>query len=161
MTPVPLTLPAHSSMMTGTIPPLHGVHHNIEYKLGESNVTLAEILKEHKYRTGAVVSASVLESQYGLAQGFDDYLGEFTAMFEGSTDAEQKGDVTSEKACAWLDENGDDPFFLFVHYYDPHDPYQAPQPFASRFPGKPYAAEIAFTDQCIGQVIDKLNMTSL
>ncbi len=73
ITPMPLTLPAHSSMLTGTYPPYHGVHDNPDYQLAESNVTLAEILREHGYTTGAIVSTIILDTQFGLSQGFDSY----------------------------------------------------------------------------------------
>jgi arylsulfatase A-like enzyme len=75
--PVPLTLPSHSSMLTGTHPPRHGVHDNLKYQLNDSNVTLAEILKDNGFATGAVISAFILDSRFGLDQGFDDYDDEF------------------------------------------------------------------------------------
>lgn len=159
--PVPMTLPAHSSMMTGTIPPYHGVHDNLREKLAETNVTLAEILQDNGYKTSAVVSAIVLEPKFGLNQGFEEYQGEFTQAFEGDPFAEQKGHITSRQACNWLDENFEQPFFLFLHYYDPHIIYEPPEPFASRFAGNLYAGEIAYTDHCIGQVIDKLKTLKL
>ena len=159
--PVPMTLPAHSSMMTGTIPPYHGVHDNLTDKLAESNVTLAEILQEKGFKTSAVVSAIVLEPKFGLNQGFQEYQGEFNRSFEGDPFAEQKGEITSRQACQWLGENSGQPFFLFLHYYDPHVIYQPPEPFASRFADNLYAGEIAYTDHCIGQVIDKLKTLDL
>ncbi len=161
ISPVPTTLPAHCSMLTGTIPPYHGVHDNIDYKLGESKITLAEIMSQHGYRTAAIVSTAVLEAQYGLDQGFAEYLGEFTPSFEGDSHAEQKGKETTRLACDWLDKNYRDPFFLFLHYYDSHDPYEPPEPFASQFPRNPYAGEVAYVDHCIGQVIDKLKKQGL
>lgn len=159
--PVPMTLPAHSSMMTGTIPPHHGVHDNLSEKLSETNITLAEILGENGYKTAAVVSAIVLEEKFGLNQGFDEYQGEFTKSFAGDPFAEQKGEITSRQACEWLDENSEQPFFLFLHYYDPHVTYQPPEPFSSRFADNLYAGEIAYTDHCIGEVIDKLKSLNL
>ena len=77
VSPVPLTLPAHSSMFTGTIPPYHGVRDNFDYQLSESNITLAEILKDAGFKTGAVISAFVLDSKFGISQGFDDYHDRF------------------------------------------------------------------------------------
>lgn len=159
--PVPMTLPAHSSMLTGTIPPYHGVHDNLSEKLAETNVTLAEILQANGYKTSAVVSAIVLDPKFGLNQGFEEYQGEFTKAFEGDPFAEQKGHITSRQACNWLNENSEQPFFLFLHYYDPHIIYQPPEPFASRFADNLYAGEIAYADHCIGQVIDKLKTLKL
>ncbi|MCK4999453.1 MAG: sulfatase-like hydrolase/transferase, partial [Anaerohalosphaera sp.] len=159
--PVPLTLPAHSSMLTGTIPPYHGVHDNLTEKLSEDNVTLSEILQQNGFKTSAVVSAVVLAPKFGLNQGFDEYYGDFTPTFEGDPFAEQKGQITTQQACGWLDNNSQQPFFLFLHYYDPHIVYDPPEPFASRFADDLYAGEIAYTDHCIGQVIDKLKTLKL
>ncbi len=159
--PVPLTLPAHCSMLTGNIPPYHGVHDNLGVMLSGTNVTLAEVLRENGYKTAAIVSAIVLDSKFGMDQGFQTYDVGFTEAFEGDPFAEQQGGVTTDKACQWLDSNAEDPFFLFLHYYDPHITYQPPQPFASRFADNLYAGEIAFTDHCIGRVIDKLRALKL
>jgi len=161
LSPVPLTLPSHSSMLTGTIPPYHGAHLNFDYQLGESAKTLAEILKGHGFTTGAVVSAFVLDSQFGLGQGFDTYHDRFGADLDRTGHEERKADETNRHAMSWLAEHGHVPFFLFLHYFDPHDPYEPPEPFASRFPGNPYAGEIAYTDHCIGQVIGKLKELGL
>ena len=73
ISPVPMTLPAHSSMLTGTVPVYHGVHDNLYYEFGKSNVTMAEILKDNGFFTGSVISAFVLDSRFGLDQGFDTY----------------------------------------------------------------------------------------
>lgn len=161
LSPVPLTLPAHSSMLTGTIPPYHGVHFNLDCQLGQSATTLAEILKGHGLATGAVVSAYVMDSQFGLAQGFDTYYDRFGTGLDGTENKERKGGETSRYAMDWLDGHRNVPFFLFLHYFDPHTPYEPPEPFASRFPGNPYAGEIAYTDHCIGQVIGKLKELGL
>ena len=162
ISPVPITLPAHSSMLTGTVPPFHGVHDNSDYRLDESRITLAEILKENGFRTGAVVSSFVLDSQFGINQGFDSYHDRFEDETETPGGiAERKGDDTSRLAIQWLDEHKDERFFFFLHYFDPHDKYEPPEPFASKFAPKLYAGEIAFTDHCIGQVIDKLKSLGL
>lgn len=154
---VPLTLPSHCSMLTGTIPPRHGVHDNINYRLAEDNVTLAEHFRDHGYQTAAFVAAFVLDSRFGLAQGFetyDDHLDASMTITGGYP--ERRGDEVTRAATAWLDSQGEQPFFLFVHYFDPHDPYQPPEPFASNFADDPYAGEIAYTDQCIGTLIARL-----
>ncbi len=157
ISPVPLTLPAHSTMLTGTIPPYHGVHANIDYKLDQSNVTLADTLKDNDFTTGAIVSAFVLNSGTGLGKGFDSYNDKFEEEILGSNQyAERQGTETTRFALDWLDSHKDDKFFLFLHYYDPHDKYDPPQPFASRFKSNLYAGEIAFTDHCIGKVLARL-----
>ncbi|MBN2294560.1 MAG: tetratricopeptide repeat protein [Pirellulales bacterium] len=157
VSPVPLTLPAHSTMLTGTTPLFHGVHDNKGYQLGPSNVTLAEILGRNGFCTGAVISAFVLDSQFGLDQGFDSYSDSFDKTFKTAVGiSERKGGEVSRHAVIWLDEHHRAPFFLFLHYYDPHANYEPPEPFASKFAASPYAGEIAYADHCIGQVIKKL-----
>ena len=162
VSPVPLTLPSHGSMLTGTIPPYHGVHDNLDYILNESNITLAEILKESAFKTAAVVSAFVMDSKFGLSQGFDYYNDKFGNKYMAGPDiSERKGHETSRLAIEWLEKNKDEQFFLFLHYFDPHFIYDPPEPFASRFASDPYAGEIAYTDYCIGLVIQKLKDMNL
>jgi arylsulfatase A-like enzyme/Flp pilus assembly protein TadD len=164
---IPLTLPSHCSMLTGTIPPYHGVHDNVEYQLGESNITLAEILKENGFKTAAVISSFVIDSQFGLDQGFDYYNDEFVEEISGGGHfTERRGQETTDFANKWLGETGQEKFFMFVHYYDPHTDYDAPEPFGSKFSSQfdigvdklrnNYAEEILYTDHCIKQVVDKL-----
>jgi arylsulfatase A-like enzyme/Tfp pilus assembly protein PilF len=162
ITPIPTTLPAHCSMLTGTIPPYHGVHYNIGYKLGQSNVTLAEILRPKGFTTAAFVSAFVLDSQFGLNEGFDTYNDSFEEIHRNVFGSERRGGETSRLAIEWLQKHEkDEKFFLFLHYYDPHLAYEPPEPFASEFADNLYAGEIAYTDYCIGLVIDKLKELGL
>ena len=161
LTPVPLTLPAHASMLTGTIPPYHGVHYNIGYRLEESNLTVAEVLRQNSYTTGAIISSFVLDAQFGLAQGFNSYNDRFIEPVESVYRSERRADEVSRFACSWLEKHRKEPFFLFVHYYDPHAPYLPPEPFASEFADNLYAGEIAYTDYYIGQVIKKLKDLNL
>jgi len=156
MSPVPITLPAHCSMFTGTIPPRHGVHSNTNSYLTDTNTTLAEILRDNGYQTAAFVGAFVLNSQFGIAQGFNTYNDTFERSLRSLTNVERRGDEVSRLACEWLDAHGQDNFFLFLHYYDPHLIYDPPEPFAGRFSDSLYAGEIAYTDECIGTVISKL-----
>lgn len=162
ISPVPITLPAHVTMLTGTIPPYHGVHDNMAYKLESSGVTLAEILKENGFTTGAVIGCYMLNSRFGLSQGFDSYNERFEEerLNTGRVNERYASEV-SRFADEWLEENSDDDFFLFLHYYDPHRDYLPPEPFASKFFGKPYAGEIAYVDYSIGQVIKKLKKLGL
>ena len=153
--PVPLTLPSHVSMLTGTSPPYHGVHDNLSMALRPDVRTLAEVLANEGFATAAVVSGLVLHRIYGLDQGFDSYRDGLGGA------SERRGDDTTRLALEWLDERGDDRFFLFLHYYDPHFEYTPPEPFASRFPDDPYAGEIAFTDDCVGGVIARLKALGL
>ena len=161
LAPVPMTLPSHCTMLTGTNPPYHGVHDNLNNRLTDSNVTLAEILGKYGFVTGAVVSAFVLNSQFGLDQGFDDYNDHFKQKHEAVGMRERKGDEATRIAVEWIEQHQDERFFFLLHYFDPHFPYEAPEPFAARFPSDPYAAEIAYTDHCVGQVIDQLKQLGL
>ena len=159
--PAPLTLPAHSSMMTGTIPPSHGVHGNKGYKLGDSNTTIAEVLKSNGFSTGAVISTFVMDSQFGLDQGFDTYDDSFDEKLSTAGIVERRGREASDHAISWIEQHKDESFFLFLHYYDPHANYEPPEPFKTRYASNPYAGEIAYTDYCVGQVIDKLKALGL
>ncbi len=163
VSPVPLTLPAHSSMLTGLIPPCHGVHDNINYRLSDENVTLAERLRQQGYKTAAIVGAFVLDAQFGLGQGFDSYdddLGTEHRFMGGY--AERPGGEVTRLAKEWLAKNQDEPFFLFLHYFDPHHPYNPPEPYASgAYADNPYAGEVAYTDHCVGQVIGELKRLRL
>ena len=166
ISPQPFTLPAHCSMLTGTVPPYHGVLDNKDYKLGEDNVVLSEILKANGFTTAGFVSSFVLDSQFGLDQGFDVYDDQFDSVQVSGEGAERRGDETTDRAIKWLDEKRGRKNFVFLHYFDPHFPYNAPEPFKSKFGNSrlpqnhldenAYAAEIAFTDHCIGRVIAKL-----
>ena len=152
ITPIPLTLPAHTSMLTGTIPPHHGKHENKDPYFDPSHVTLATLLKTNGYSTGAFVGSQILNGSFGLDRGFDIY----GDRFEQPDDSERRADEVNRAAFAWLEKQKDKPIFLFLHYYDPHDAYEPPEPFATTFKENPYAGEIAYTDHCIGEVITKL-----
>jgi arylsulfatase A-like enzyme/Flp pilus assembly protein TadD len=154
--PVPVTLPAHCSMLTGTLPPFHGVRDNLHKRLPDSSLTLAEILKPKGFATAAVVSSFVLDRRFNLSQGFDTYDDRFHAVHKIGDISERKGDETTRLATQWLAAHGSEPFFLFIHYYDPHDDYEPPEPFASRWADDAYSGEVAFADHCVGQVLDKL-----
>jgi arylsulfatase A-like enzyme/predicted negative regulator of RcsB-dependent stress response len=153
---VPMTLPAHCSMLTGTIPPYHDVHDNLDYKLDESNVTLAEILKEHGFITAGFISASILDSQFGINQGFDFFNDRLEEGRNVGLMVERGAAQTSRLAMAWLARHKSDRFFLFLHYFDPHFDYVPPEPFASVFADNLYAGEIAYADYCIGAVVQQL-----
>ena len=151
-----MTLPSHSTMLTGTIPPYHGVHDNLMHGLGQDNVPLAQILKDQGFSTGAVVGTFVLDSQFGLDRGFDSYDDHFENYDTAIKNTQRKGSEVSQLAIDWLEKHQEDKFFLFVHYYDPHASYDPPEPFASKFSDDLYAGEIAYTDHCVGRVLQKL-----
>jgi arylsulfatase A-like enzyme/Flp pilus assembly protein TadD len=172
--PLSLTLPSHCTMLTGTIPPYHGVHDNNGYKLSESNVTLAEILKDNGFTTGAIVGSIILDSKYGLDQGFDFYDDDFHNERSPIFIPERQAEETEHIATQWLEEHQKDNMFLFLHFYDPHRSYDAPEPYKKMYLSKPYpeegsidymqgmyAGEVAYTDNCIKGVTDKLKELGL
>jgi arylsulfatase A-like enzyme/Flp pilus assembly protein TadD len=157
----PLTLPAHCSMLTGTTPIYHGVHLNQTYSLDAANVTLAEILQEAGYQTGAFVGAFPLHSRFGLDQGFDTYDQQFSKISSGQFLDERVAQEVSQAAISWFDQQRDKPFFLFAHFFDPHQPYEPPTEFESAVGNDKYDGEIAYTDFCIGQIIERLKELDL
>lgn len=158
VSPVPLTLPAHSTMLTGTNPPAHGVRDNLNYHLHADNLTLAEILREQGFATGAVVSAFVMDARFGLQQGFASYHDDFGGPLGVAIPPwdQRRASQTSQLGIEWLKTHRDEKSFLFLHYFDPHGEYDPPEPFASRYADNPYEGEICYVDQCIGQVINAL-----
>jgi len=150
---VPLTAPSHSSLLTGLFPSRHGVHDNGGYVLKDEFATLAEQFVEAGYRTGAFVSAFVLDRRFGLARGFGTYEDDVGGGPEQAL-AEVKGEVTVDRALAWLRGADPRPTFAWVHLYDAHLPYEPPEPFASRFKGRPYEGEIAYADAQVGRILE-------
>jgi len=154
--PAPLTLPSHATLLTGLYPPRHGVRHNGMFRLASAHETLAERFAAAGFDTGAVVGAVVLASRYGLDQGFDHYddaTGGGRASATGYPER-RAGEVT-DAALRWL-AGARAPFFLFVHYYDPHAEYQPPPPFAERFARRPYEGEVAYVDAELGRLFEAL-----
>jgi len=155
-TPVPITLPAHTALFTGSFPMATGVHDFSGNKVPTSAVTLAKVLHDHGYSTAAFLGAAVLDSRFGLNQGFDTYFDhfDFDRLDETNLDmAKRSGDQVIDNALEWLKANPRRPFFLWVHLYDAHYPYTPPEPYASRYAGRPYDGEIAFDDAQVGRLI--------
>jgi choline-sulfatase len=155
---VPLTLPAHASLLTGLLPFEHGVRDNLGYHLdAKAHPTLAGLLKAQGYATGGAVSAYVLRGATGIGTSFDFYEDGVTAP-EGSqaaSQAQRRGGETAALALRWLQKVKDGPFFLFFHIYEPHSPYEPPEPFKSRYP-LAYDGEIATADQIVGDFLEEL-----
>ena len=159
---VPITLPSHSSMLTGTIPPYHNVRDNDNYYLDQGNVTLAEILRDNGFSTGAVIGAFVLDSQFGIDQGFDSYNDSLEDKNKPDGEhAERDAAEVTRLANQWLDKQQNENFFLFLHYYDPHSPYLKHKRFTLPLLKHIYDGEIVYTDHHIGRVIRKLKELNL
>jgi len=161
-TSAPITLPAHSSIMTGLYPPAHGVRDNGNYALAPEAITLAERLADAGYRTAAFVSAAVLTRRYGLDQGFAIYDDDLWAEDEPELFMirERPAARTADRALAWLarwkDADDHQPFFLWLHLFDPHQPNIPASVDLAAMAPTPYDAEIAETDQAIGRLVDWL-----
>src|SRR6266568_1496607 len=155
-TPVPVTLPAHSALFTGTYPTLNGMHDFSGNKLNPKQPTLATVLKQQGYATGAVIGSAVLDSRFGLNQGFDFYYDhfDFNRLQESNLDAmERPGNVVTDVALDWLGKNAQAKFFLWMHLYDPHYPYRPPAPYSEQYKDRLYDGEIAFADAQVGRLI--------
>jgi arylsulfatase A-like enzyme/Flp pilus assembly protein TadD len=163
---VPVTLPSHTSMLTGTYPMLSGMHDFSGNKLSPAQPTLASVLKQAGYQTGAVIAAAVLDSRFGLNQGFDFYYDhfEFSRLDEANLDQMQRpGNVVADVALNWLEKdwlkkdwpskNSQKKFFLWMHLYDPHFPYQSHDPYSREYAAQPYDGEIAFADEQVGRLL--------
>ena len=160
---VPLTLPSHASLLTGLTPPEHGVRDNIGYRLDTTaHVTLPQLLKARGYATGAAVSAYVLRHQAGLGPAFDFYQDAIETYGDLTLDRqERRGEETIALAQQWLAEQGERPFFLLLHLFEPHDPYEPPEPLRSRYAERPYDGEIAHVDELLGGFFDELRQRGL
>ena len=156
VSPAPLTLPAHTSLMTALDPPGHGVRHNGVFRLPDAIPTLAERLREAGYATGAVVGSQVLDRRYGLERGFDFYDDQLTDRIAGGSGwPERRADRVVDATLGLVERLGAR-FFLWVHFYDPHMTYDPPAGFASAFSSRPYDGEIAFADAQLGRLLRAL-----
>lgn len=154
---VPLTTPSHCSILSGTYPIFHQVHNNGTYALRSEITTLAEVLKERGFETAAFVSSFTVDSRFGLDQGFDVFDDKFA---EGQAfkalNSERKADEVFEPFSLWLDKAHSGQFFCWVHFFDPHFPYDPPSPYKEEFADNPYDGEIAYMDDYVGKIVEKL-----
>jgi arylsulfatase A-like enzyme/Flp pilus assembly protein TadD len=166
---VPLTRPSHVTLFTGRLPTETGVRDNVSPAVGPDVPLLAEVLKKSGFRSAGFISSVVLDASSGLDRGFDTY----SAPFEGNaaeaqflSTLQRKGDVTTSEAIAWLESvrhaNAATPrLFLWLHLYDPHAPYDPPEPYATRYAERPYDGEVAFSDELVGRLDDALSRLGL
>jgi arylsulfatase A-like enzyme/Tfp pilus assembly protein PilF len=154
---VPLTLPSHVSLLTGLLPPQHGVRSNLGYAFDAAkHPTLPALLKQRGYATGAAVSAYVLRGATGLGAAFDDYDDEVPIRGGASVGAQQReGVATSAVAATWIDRHKGAPFFYMLHLFEPHSPYTPPEPHRSRWK-LAYDGEIAAADAIVGGFLEQL-----
>ncbi|MBV9625048.1 MAG: sulfatase-like hydrolase/transferase [Acidobacteria bacterium] len=155
-TAVPVTLPSHTVIFTGTYPPLSGIHDFAGNKLGATQTTLASVLKNHGYTTGAIVGSAVLDSRFGLNRGFDFYYDhfDFNRLQESNIDEmERPGNLVADVALDWLNKNYKSKFLLWMHLYDPHYPYRPPEPYNTAYKDHLYDGEIAFADEQVGRLV--------
>jgi choline-sulfatase len=161
----PITMPAHSSIFTGLFPPAHGVRDNGAYALGERAVTMAERLRDAGYTTHAFVSALVLNRRYNLNQGFETYDDDLWGEDEPKLFMirERRAPKTADRFLQWFDHwnrSRSKPFFTWIHFFDPHQPYRPEYEDAIVAPS-PYDAEIAGVDRQIGRIVDSLRRNAL
>ena len=156
VTPTPLTAPAHASLFTGLYPTVHKVRDTGGFILDASHATLATILQKQGYDTAAFVGASVLKKHFGFAQGFnvyDDEMPKPDPRKVAGEYAERRAGEVVDRAAKWLAGQTGRPFFLWVHVFDPHSPYDPPAPFREKYRGRLYDGEVAYTDQQLGRLL--------
>jgi len=159
---VPLTTPSHCSILTGTYPIYHQVHNNGSYRLPSEIKTLAEILKERGFDTAAFVGSFTVDSRFGLDQGFDLYDDTFVEnqAFK-ALNSERKAEQVYQSFVRWLENREDKQFFCWVHFFDPHLPYDPPPPYRTEFVDDLYDGEIAYMDEYVGKTIDAFRTKNL
>ncbi len=164
---VPITAPSHSTILTGRYPLAHGVRDNGLFSLGDEQLTLAEILSEQGYVTAAAVGAYPLISRFGLDQGFglfddhltgsfEDYLGNRVVAKDRLFFDERRAAQVNDAIVPWISEHADEPFFAWVHYFDPHQPFEPAPPYDQLYADSPYDGEIAYADSRLGALLDHL-----
>jgi arylsulfatase A-like enzyme/Flp pilus assembly protein TadD len=161
---VPLTWPSHAAILTGTYPFQNGVQDFTGQPLAPQFRSIAQAFKQHGYATGAVVSAFVLDRSWGLARGFDYYDDAFSAETFTQKDiglVDRRAAASVTHALQWLQKTRHRPFFLWLHLYDPHNPYDPPAPYGSDYRSHPYDGEIAYADHELGRLMTWLKRNQL
>lgn len=165
----PLTPVSHATVFTGLQPYNHGIRHLFKEKLKDNVKTLTQVLHEQGYCTAGIVSCPGMNHWYDFCRGFDFYDDEIPRLPDGTDPLEtvdvklrgramKRGDVVYERACEWLEENAQKPFFLFLHFFDAHWPYEAPEKFGG---DNYYEEEVAFSAHYMGKFLDVLKEKGL
>src|SRR5262245_59014948 len=161
---VPLTLPSHACLFTGTYPEVHQLRDMGGFVLDPKHLTLATMAQRAGFLTAAFVGSKAVGRQFGLQQGFDTYDDQMPALDqEGKLPGvfpARRAAETTDRALTWLEKRGDQKSFVWVHYYDPHEPYDPPEPYRSAYPNDPYSGEIAYTDAQVGRLLDFLDQSA-
>ncbi len=152
---IPLTLPSHCTIFTGTYPLYHGVRNNGNYKLSDKVETLAEILKSRGWKTSAFIGSFSLDSRFGLDQGFEVYDDDMGEERIKTFISERRAEEVYSAFRKWFKGKGDGKWFSWVHFYDPHLPYEPPEPWRSEIEDR-YDGEIAYMDEYVGKVVEEL-----
>ena len=164
---VPITTPSHASLLTGTYPQFNHVE-NLGMPLAKDLPYLPEVLHQHGYRTAAFLGAVILDAKGGPAPGFDRGFDFYDANFHDPAPGQDRyhsferraADVV-DHALRWMSRNPQRPFFIWLHFYDPHDPYDPPSPFKERYASAPYDGEIAYMDSAVGVFLKALQRQGL
>jgi arylsulfatase A-like enzyme/tetratricopeptide (TPR) repeat protein len=164
---VPLTTPSHAALLTSTYPQFNHLE-DLGMPLGKELPYLPDLLRKHGYHTAAFLGANILDAKGGMASGFDRGFDMYDTDFHDPRPGEDRyhnverraGDV-AERALKWLSKNQQGPFFVWLHFYDPHDPYDPPAPFKERYAKEPYDGEIAYVDSVVGSFIEELRKRGL
>ncbi|OGF24790.1 hypothetical protein A2331_04130 [Candidatus Falkowbacteria bacterium RIFOXYB2_FULL_34_18] len=165
----PLTPVSHATVLTGLQPYNHGIRHLFKEKLNPKVETITQILKRYNYKTGAIVSCPGMNKWYDFCRGFDSYDDEIPRLVDGSDPlktvdvrkrgtALKRGEIVAERACKWIDKNKNEDFFLFLHFFDAHWPYEAPKKFGG---DNVYEEEVAYSDHYMNLFINKLKEEGL
>jgi arylsulfatase A-like enzyme len=169
VTCAPLTLPSVTAILTSTYPVFNNVRYNGMFYMGKSSISLAEILEDEGYNTAAFIGGFPLDSQFGTDQGFKTYDDDFSNsarrrrygwIGHAVDDFERTAAEVNQRVFDWLEDAKDEPFFLTVHYFDPHLPYTPLPPFNDAFED-PYDGEVAYTDKHVGALLNRLKELGL
>jgi arylsulfatase A-like enzyme/Tfp pilus assembly protein PilF len=165
---VPITFPSHTAILSGTYPMYNGTRHYTNPNLLPSIGLLPEAFERHGYNTAAFVSSFVLSSSWGLNRGFqvyDDHFGPQQSVMRNPEEVERRAGETVRSALAWFQarsrQSSARPFFVWLHLYDPHSPYDPPEPFRSRYAGRLYDGEVAYADSQLGRLFDYFRKSGL
>jgi arylsulfatase A-like enzyme/Flp pilus assembly protein TadD len=157
----PTTLPSHTNILLGTTPLYHGVHDNQNFVVPKEFLSLAGLLKQNGYATGAFVGAFPLDSRFGLTRGFDIYDDNYGSKINQEFSyVERRAEVVVQKASDWLEQQRN-PWFLWIHCFDPHQKYDPPEPFKTKFKDHPYDGEVAYVDFALGPLLDLIEKKGL